>query len=46
MIAVDERWLFVVILTGDNDDLFIRDFVNEAVLVRETARPVAFEFVL
>ena len=39
------RRLLVVVFTGNDDDLLVRHFIDEAVLVRQAARPVTFEFV-
>jgi hypothetical protein len=34
-----------VVLTGNDDDLLVSDFINESMLIRQAARPIAFEFV-
>src|SRR5437763_10362037 len=36
----------VVIFARGNNDLFVGDFVNQSVLVRDSTRPIAFQFAL
>ena len=46
MLMSDSRLRAVVVAAGNNDDLYLGDGVDQAMLSIDSSRPVAAEFVL